>query len=57
MLGRCGAAFLVFTGIAKDAESQLASVLGPDDARVAVFGDGTCSHMSEFTISEPGSDL
>src|SRR5580658_7440500 len=52
-----GAAFLVFTGIAKDAESQLASVLGPDDARAAVFGDGSCSRMSEFTTSGPGSDL
>jgi hypothetical protein len=51
-----GAAFLVFTGIAKDAESQLASVLGPDDARAAVFGDGSCSRISEFTISGPGSD-
>jgi hypothetical protein len=51
-----GAAFLVLTGIAKDAESQLASVLGPDDARAAVFGDGSCSRISEFTISGPGSD-
>jgi hypothetical protein len=52
-----GAAFLVFTGIAKDAESQLASVLGPDDARAAVFGDGSCSRISEFTTLGPGSDL
>jgi hypothetical protein len=52
-----GAAFLVFTGIAKDAESQLASVLGPDDARAAVFGDGSCSRLSEFTTSGPGPDL
>jgi hypothetical protein len=41
-------AFLVMTGVAKDAESQLASVLGPDDARFAVYGDGTCSRTSEF---------
>jgi hypothetical protein len=51
-----GAALLVFTGIAKDAESQLASVLGPDNARAAVFGDASCCRLSEFTTSGPASD-
>ncbi len=51
-----GNVFLVLTGVAKDAESHLASVLGPDQARLAVYGDGTCSRTSEFTSSGSGLD-
>jgi hypothetical protein len=46
-----GATFLVLTGVAKDAESQLSSVLGPEDARAAVYGNGSCGHTSEFISS------
>ena len=49
-----GAAFLVLTGVAKDAENRLASVLGPEDARSAVYGNGSCGRTSEFT-SAPGA--
>jgi hypothetical protein len=49
-----GAAFLVLTGVAKDAENRLASVLGPEDARSAVYGTGSCGRTSEFT-SAPGT--
>jgi hypothetical protein len=51
-----GAALLVLTGVAKDAERRLGSVLGPEDARVIVYGSGTCSRISEFTSSVPGAD-
>jgi hypothetical protein len=43
-----GAAFLVLTGVAKDAETKLGSVLGPEDAHTAVYGSGSCGHTSEF---------
>jgi hypothetical protein len=43
------AAFLVMTGVARDAESRLASVLGPEDAHVAVFGSGSCGRTAEFS--------
>jgi hypothetical protein len=43
-----GTAFLVLTGVAKDAETQLGSVMGPEDARSAVYGNGSCGHTSEF---------
>jgi hypothetical protein len=43
------AAFLVLTGVAKDAESRLASVLGPESARDVVYGNGSCSRISEFS--------
>lgn len=51
-----GTTFLVLTGVAKDAESQLGSVLGPEDARAAVYGNGTCGHTSEFTSPGRGSE-
>jgi hypothetical protein len=51
-----GAAFLVLTGVAKDAEHRLGSVVGPEDARAIVYGGGNCSRISEFTSSGPGSD-
>jgi hypothetical protein len=51
-----GAAFLVLTGIAKEAENRLGSVLGPDDARSAVYGNGNCGRTTEFTSPGPGSD-
>jgi hypothetical protein len=46
-----GTAFLILTGVAKDAENQLSSVLGPEDARAAVYGNGSCGHTSEFISS------
>jgi hypothetical protein len=46
-----GTAFLVLTGVAKDAENRLGSILGPEDARAVVYGSGNCSRISEF----PGS--
>jgi hypothetical protein len=49
-----GAAFLELTGVAKDAENRLASVIGPEDARSAVYGTGSCGRTSEFT-SAPGA--
>jgi hypothetical protein len=51
-----GAAFLVLTGIAKDAENRLGSALGPDDARSAVYGNGNCARTSEFTSPGRGSE-
>jgi len=50
-----GATFLVLTGVARDAENQLTSVMGPDDARAAVFGNGSCGHTSEFISPGRGS--
>jgi hypothetical protein len=44
-----GAAFLVLTGVAKDAEKRLGSVLGPEDAHSAVYGAGSCGRTSEFS--------
>jgi hypothetical protein len=44
-----GAAFLVLTGVASDAEAKLGAVLGPEEAHTAVFGNGSCGHTSEFT--------
>jgi hypothetical protein len=43
-----GATFLVLTGVAKDAETRLGSVMGPEDARAAVYGNGSCGRTSEF---------
>lgn len=51
-----GTAFLVLTGVAKDAENQLSSVLGPEDARAAVYGNGSCGHTSEFISSARESE-
>jgi hypothetical protein len=45
------AAFLVLTGVAKDAEQRLGSALGPEDARAAVYGNGSCGRTSEFSGS------
>jgi hypothetical protein len=47
--------FLVLTGVAKDAENQLSSVVGPEDARAAVYGNGSCGRTSEFVSSGRGS--
>jgi hypothetical protein len=47
-----GTVFLVLTGVAKDAETKLGSMLGPEDAHTAVYGGGSCGHTSEF--SSPG---
>ena len=44
-----GATFLELTGVAKDAENRLASVIGPEDARSAVYGNGSCGRTAEFT--------
>jgi hypothetical protein len=50
-----GNAFLALTGVAKDAEARLASLLGPESARAVVYGNGTCSRISEFSspVLEP----
>jgi hypothetical protein len=40
--------FVVLTAVAKDAEGRLGSVLGPEDARAAVYGSGSCGRTSEF---------
>jgi len=42
------AAFVVMTGVAKDSEGRLGSVLGPEDAHSVVYGNGSCGHTSEF---------
>jgi hypothetical protein len=42
-------AFLVMTGVAKDAERRLGAALGPEDARLIVYGAGSCSRITEFT--------
>jgi hypothetical protein len=39
--------FLALTLVAKDAERRLAAVLGPDDARAALYGSGSCGRSSE----------
>lgn len=44
-----GTAFLALTGVARDAETRLTSLLGPDTARAVVYGNGTCSRISEFS--------
>jgi hypothetical protein len=44
-----GNAFLALTGVAKDAEARLASLLGPENARAVVYGNGACSRISEFS--------
>ncbi|MGD0524417.1 MAG: hypothetical protein ABSE49_04710 [Polyangiaceae bacterium] len=43
------AAFLVMTGVAKDAEEKLGAVLGPEDAHAALYGSGSCARTSEFS--------
>lgn len=48
-----GAAFLALTAAAKDAESRLGAVLGPDDARAVVYGSGSCGSTAEFVSSGP----
>ena len=48
-----GATFLVLTGVAKDAETRLASVLTADDARSVVYGNNNCGRVSEFTSPTP----
>jgi hypothetical protein len=48
-----GAAFLVLTGVAKDAETKLGAILGPEDAHRAVYGSGSCGRTSELT--SPGA--
>jgi hypothetical protein len=48
-----GAAFLVLTGVAKDAETRLGSVLTADDARSVVYGNNNCGRVSEFTSPAP----
>jgi hypothetical protein len=45
------AAFVALTGVAKDAEGRLGSVLGPEDAHAVVYGDGSCGRTSEFAGS------
>ncbi len=51
-----GAAFLVLTGVAKEAENRLAAVMGPEDARSALYGSGSCGRTSEFTAGvAPGA--
>jgi hypothetical protein len=50
------AAFLVMTGVAKDAERRLGSALGPEDARLIVYGSGSCSRITEFTSPQQGGD-
>lgn len=41
--------FLALTLVAKDAERQLGSVLGPDDAHAAIYGSGSCGRSSEVS--------
>jgi hypothetical protein len=45
------AAFVVMTGVAKDAEARLGAALGPEDAHSAVYGNGSCGRTSEFAGS------
>jgi hypothetical protein len=53
-----GTAFLVMTGVAKDAELRIGSQLGPDEVRAVVYGNNGCSHASEFIGSVgPTADL
>jgi uncharacterized small protein (DUF1192 family) len=44
-----GTAFIVLTGVAKDAEGRLASVLGAEDAHAVVYGNNECGRTTEFT--------
>ncbi len=44
-----GTTFLVLTGVAKDAESRLGSVLGAEDAHAVVYGNNGCGRAAEFT--------
>jgi hypothetical protein len=39
--------FLALTLVAKDAQSRLDAVLGPDNARAAIYGSGSCGSSSE----------
>jgi hypothetical protein len=47
--------FLVMTGVAKDAENRLGAVLGPDDARFAVYGNAGCGRTFEFSSTAAAS--
>jgi hypothetical protein len=42
------ATFFALTAVAKDAESHIGAQLGPDAARVAVYGTNNCSHVVDF---------
>jgi hypothetical protein len=42
------ATFIALTAVAKDAESHIGVQLGPDAARVAVYGTNNCSHVVDF---------
>ena len=42
------ATFFALTAIAKDAENHIGAQLGPDAARVAVYGTNNCSHVVDF---------
>ncbi len=46
-----GLTFIALTGVAKDAEDRLGAVMGPDDARSIVYGNGSCGRTVEFTAS------
>jgi hypothetical protein len=48
------ATFIALTAVAKDAESHIGVQLGPDAARVAVYGTNNCSHVVDFP--GPGPD-
>jgi hypothetical protein len=40
--------FFALTAVARDAENHIGAQLGPDDARVAVYGTNNCSHVVDF---------
>jgi hypothetical protein len=42
------ATFFALTAVAKDAENHIGAQLGPDAARVAVYGTNDCSHVVNF---------
>jgi hypothetical protein len=42
------ATFFALTAVAKDAENHIGAQLGPDAARVAVYGTNDCSHVVDF---------
>jgi hypothetical protein len=42
------ATFFALTAVAKDAENHIGAQLGPDAARVAVYGTNNCSHVVDF---------
>jgi hypothetical protein len=48
-----GTSLLGLTGIAKDAEERIASQLGPDNARLLVYGSSNCGHMVELRADNP----